>query len=72
MKPAFIKFLVVTLFIGGGIGELIYALSGSPKSGGAGTSAEQERLFSLLDISLNCWFRHFDFLPDGINEPFYE
>lgn len=28
--------------------------------------------FSLLDISLNCWFRHFDFLPDGMNEPFYE
>lgn len=63
MKPAFIKFLVVTLFIGGGIGALIYALSGSPKSGGAGTSAEQERLF-LSDVqqadSLHITFKKTD------------
>ena len=27
---------------------------------------------SLLDILLNSWFRHFDFLTHSVYEPFYE
>ncbi|GAB3642838.1 hypothetical protein [Spirosoma arcticum] len=49
MNASFIKFLLVTLAIGGGIGALIYALNGQGASGGPGTSAEQETLF-LSDV----------------------
>ena len=49
MNARFVKFLFVTLAIGGGIGALIYAMSGRDTSAGSGTSEEQERLF-LSDV----------------------
>lgn len=49
MNPHFLKFLIVTLLVGGGIGALLSALSGSRTSVGSVTSAEQERLF-LSDV----------------------
>jgi hypothetical protein len=49
MNPSFIKFLLVTVFIGGGIGVLVYALSAKGTPAGSGPSAEQELLF-LSDV----------------------
>lgn len=49
MNASFIKFLLVTLVVGGGIGAVIHALNGQRSPAGAGTSAEQERLF-LSDV----------------------
>ncbi len=49
MNASFLKFLLVTLAAGGGIGALVYAANGRGAAGGAGTSAEQEQLF-LSDV----------------------
>jgi hypothetical protein len=49
MNASFIKFLLVTLFLGGGMGAIFYALSGQGPSDGKGTSVEQEEHF-LSDV----------------------
>lgn len=49
MNTSFIKFLLVTLLVSGGIGALMYSLNRQGPSAGKGTSAEQERLF-LSDV----------------------
>ncbi|UHG92594.1 hypothetical protein [Spirosoma oryzicola] len=49
MNASLIKFLLVTLVFAGGIGALVYALSGPGPANEKGTSAEQEDHF-LSDI----------------------
>ncbi|NID12108.1 hypothetical protein [Fibrivirga algicola] len=49
MSVPFIKFLVITLAVSGGIGALIYTFCSGNTSAGTGTSAEQELLF-LSDV----------------------
>ena len=49
MNASFIKFLLVTLLLGGGIGGIVYALNGQGAASGPGTSVSQEEQF-LSDI----------------------
>ena len=50
MNPALIKFLLITLLIGGGIGGIVYALTDhGPAKDSAGMSAAQEEQF-LSDV----------------------
>ncbi|GAB3510002.1 hypothetical protein GCM10027341_47800 [Spirosoma knui] len=49
MNESLIKFLLVTLLLGGGIGGLVYVLGGRGESAKTGTSVEQEEQF-LSDV----------------------
>lgn len=49
MNASFVKFLLVTLLLGGAIGAAVYLANGQGPSGGQGTSAEQEEQF-LSDV----------------------
>ncbi|MFD2571143.1 hypothetical protein ACFSUS_10890 [Spirosoma soli] len=49
MNESFIKFLLVTLLFGGGIGACVYGLNGQGESTRKGTSVQQEEEF-LSDV----------------------
>lgn len=49
MNASFIKFLLITIVLGCGIGFIVHALSGRGAASGPGTSVEQEEQF-LSDI----------------------